>query len=140
MARITPMVMPAAMAITVSSKVMAMPRKTGAANRYLPTTPHWKRPSTWVPLVTRENSTVFTSMATASRMTAPATHRPGCRTETTFNDDGSADPSVVTVEPAGSVIGNLVPLGRRPSAGGAVDRRGGHGAGLDAPLVEDLLV
>ena len=37
----------ARMAMTVSSRVTTMPRRTGAAKRYLPTTPHWKRPSRW---------------------------------------------------------------------------------------------
>ena len=44
-ARSTPMMMPATMAMTVSSRVTTMPRRIGVAKRYCPTTPHWKRPS-----------------------------------------------------------------------------------------------
>ena len=81
-ARTIPSTMPAAMAMTVSSSVMAMPRKMGAAKRYLPTTPHWNLPSRTPPRVTWEKKRVLTSIAARTTMTTLATQRPGWRTGT----------------------------------------------------------
>ena len=93
------------MAMAVSSRVTAIPRSMGATKRYLPTSPHWKRPSVWVPRTTWEKTRLWTSMAANSRITTPATQRPGWRTGTIFMADGATDsPSLETVESRGSVI------------------------------------
>ena len=94
------------MAMTVSSRVTPMPRKTGAAKRYLPTSPHWKRPSVWLPRTTLEKTRLLNSMAMSTRITAADTQRPGCLTGTTFIEAGTADPSRSSgpVGPGGSVI------------------------------------
>ena len=100
---------PTTMAMTVSSRVTTMPFSTGVAKRYFPTIGHWNRPSRTPPRTTLEKNRVLTNMATSTRMTALATHRPGWRTGTVLVVPGPARPGVGP-EAVESVIGRSAGL------------------------------
>src|SRR4051812_8617647 len=107
---------PTAMARTVMINVVRAPRSTGGRNMLSNMKPHWN---------TGFVTSMCTNISARTAMTAAATQRPGCRTGTARICSGGA----------GRVVLSVV-----MSADGRVHRRVVDAAGVDAPLLEHLLV
>src|SRR6476469_300014 len=104
------------MARTVMTSVVRAPRSTGGRNMLSNMKRHWN---------TSFVSSMCTNMAISSAMSPAAIQRPGCRTGTARISSGGAC---------------RVVLSMLMSADGRVHRRVVDGPGLDAPLLQHLLV